>query len=85
MENPDTAVENRQRLGRSSFHPTRPSQTPGWHKMECSPSASAPVIEDSFNMKQTQFLDKNELTKENISKMKINFYIYFKKSHKKIR
>lgn len=53
MENPDTAVENRQRLGRSSFHPTRPSQTPGWHKMECSPSASAPVIEESFNMKQT--------------------------------
>lgn len=46
--------------------------------MECSPSASAPVIEESFKMKQTQFLDKNELTKENISKMKINFYFYFK-------
>lgn len=59
MENPDTAVENRQRLGRSSFHPTRPSQTPGWHKMECSPSASAPVIEESFNMKQ------NSLTRMN--------------------
>lgn len=51
--------------------------------MECSPSASAPVIEESFNMKQTKFLDKNELTKENISKMKINFYFYFKKSHQK--
>lgn len=51
MENPDTAVGNRQQLDRSSFHPTWPSQTLDWHKMECIPSASAPTVKESSNMK----------------------------------
>lgn len=60
MENPDTAVGNHQPLGRSSFHPTWPSQTPDWHKMECIPSASAPIVKESSNIKQTQFHDNND-------------------------